>query len=176
MRTDDKRKLTTILNALKSTGPNAIYGLAVVALQENSGALTQISRQGRRSLSQYENVTQQLFTMRQLFTTVATGAPGFEPQNEGVETKLTEEPTESETVKTEPVETKLIGLGNAPLPISLPAQPARPAETEARQRFDRISYADSVKLVHYFAPLQRGKCNASDTLSKESHEIHFSIH
>ena len=46
--------------------------------------------------------------MRQLFPPVAPEAPDFERQNEGVETKLTEE-EESETVETEPLEAESVG-------------------------------------------------------------------
>ena len=92
MKTDDKRQQTSRLNAVTHAAyvsPSAIYALAVVALQEHGHALNQISRQGRRLLSQYEKLTQQLLAMRQLFPPVAPEAPDFEPQNERVETKLT---------------------------------------------------------------------------------------
>ncbi len=107
--------------------PSATYALAVLALQERGDALNQISRQGRRLLSQYEKLTQQLLNMRQLFPPVAPEAPDFEPQNEGVETNLTEdhqptnESTESETAETEPVETE---------PVEAKSVETNPVETK----------------------------------------------
>ena len=130
MRTDNKRKQTSRLNALKSTGPKSQEGKrrclrrqapaesslisiqmqrmsreiikefatvspsAIYALQEQGDALNQISRQGRRLLSQFEKLTQQLLTNRQLFPPVAPEPPNLnrhpdlEAQNEPVETKL----------------------------------------------------------------------------------------
>ena len=155
-----QRMSSEIIKEFATASPSAIYALAVVALQENGDALNQIGRQGRRLLSQYEKLTQQLLTMRQLFPPVAPQAPDFEPQNEYVKTKLTQE-AESETVETEPVEeepvgtdlveTKLIDsvtlhfpfpretrvnnphsvLYAALPPISRPTQPAPTTETEA---------------------------------------------
>ena len=116
-----QRMHTALSVEFESIGPNALYALAVVALQANGDALNQIARQGRRLLSQYEKLTQQLLTMRQLFPPVTPEPPNFQPQpdsephNEPVETKLTEHPdpldqsTENETVETQPVETKLTG-------------------------------------------------------------------
>jgi hypothetical protein len=86
-----------------TVSPSAIYALAVVALHEQGDALNQIGRLGRRLLTQYQKLTEQLLTMRQLFPPVAPDAPDFEPQNDGNET----EPVETEPVETEPVETKL---------------------------------------------------------------------
>ena len=118
------------------------YALAVVALQENGDALNQISRQGRRLLSQYEKLTQQLLTMRQLFPPVAPESPNLkqhsdlEVRNEPVETNLTEDqqpttqPTENESVETMPVETKLIDSVN----LQIPLQPAKiPASIDMEQ-------------------------------------------
>ena len=71
--------------------PRALYALAVAELQEHGDALNQIARQGRRLLTQYEKLMQQLLTMRQLFPPVATEPPNqqdLEPQNEPVEAKL----------------------------------------------------------------------------------------
>ena len=76
-------------------------------------------------LSQYEKLTQQLLSMRQLFPPVAPDSPSLQSQpdldtqEEPVETNLTEdqqlssqstesEPVETESVETKPVETKLI--------------------------------------------------------------------
>ena len=70
--------------------PSALHALAVVALQANDDALNQIARQGRRLLSQYEKLTRQLLTMRQLFPLVTPEPPSHQPQNEPVETNLTE--------------------------------------------------------------------------------------
>ncbi len=109
-----QRMSREILKDFATISPSATYALAVVALQEHGDALNQISRQGRRLLSQYEKLTQQLLNMRQLFPPVAPDAPYFEPQNKGVETNLTEdhqptnESTESETAETEPVEAKSV--------------------------------------------------------------------
>ena len=110
----------------ESVSSHSLYALAVAALQEHGDALNQIARQGRRLLAQYEKLTQQLLTMRQLFPPIAPKPPNYKPQldldvkNEPVETKLTEDqqtathPTENETVEiefveTKPVETKLTG-------------------------------------------------------------------
>ena len=105
----------------ESVSPSALYALAVVALQANGDALNQIARQGRRLLSQYEKLTQQLLTMRQLFPPVAPEPPNLqpqsdlEPQNECVETKLPEDlqtenqSTESEAIETQPVGTQPVG-------------------------------------------------------------------
>ena len=165
MRTDNKRKQTSRLNALKSAGPKLPEGKrrclrrqapaesslisiqmqrmsreiikefatvspsAIYALQEQGDALNQISRQGRRLLSQFEKLTQQLLTNRQLFPPVAPEPPNLNPhpdleaQNEPVETNLTEDqqtttqPTENETVETKPVETKLIDSVTLHLPF-----------------------------------------------------------
>ena len=68
-----------IIKEFATVSPSAIYALAVVALQENGDALNQISRQGRRLLSQYEKLTQQLLTMRQLFPPVAPEPPNLNP-------------------------------------------------------------------------------------------------
>ena len=106
-----QRMAREIIKEFATVSPSAMYALAVAALQEHGHALNQIGRQGRRLLSQYEKLTQQLLTMRQLFPPVAPEAPDFEPQNEGVETNLTEDQqtanqaTESETVESDPVET-----------------------------------------------------------------------
>ena len=104
--------------------PSATYALAVVAPQEHGDALNQNSRQGRRLLSQYEKLKQQLITMRQLCPPVAPVAPNFEPQNESAETKLIEEHqatrnqcTESESLETKPVETKLMDSVTLQLPF-----------------------------------------------------------
>ena len=65
--------------------------------------------------------------MRQLFPPDAPPAPDFEPQNEGVETNLTQEaesetveiePLEAESVATNPVETKLIDSVTLHLPFA----------------------------------------------------------
>ncbi len=113
----------------ESISPSALYALAVVALHEHGDALNQIARQGRRLMSQYEKLTQQLLTMRQLFPPIAPEPPNrqpqqdLEPQIEPVEAKLPEdqavpnESSENETVET-PVGTKLNGLASlhSPLP------------------------------------------------------------
>ncbi len=101
-----QRMSREIIKDFATASPSAIYALAGVA------------RQGRRLLSQYEKLTQQLLNMRQLFPPVAPEAPDLEPQNEGVETNLTEDQqptnqstnqsTESETVETEPLGTKSV--------------------------------------------------------------------
>ena len=115
-------------------------------------SLNQISRQGRRLLSQYEKLTQQLLTMRQLFPPVAPDPPNLQPQTdleaqkEPVETNLTEDQqptnqsTESESVETEPVETmpvetKLIDSVTLHFPlISQPAKPTPTTEIDAPAR------------------------------------------
>ena len=134
-----KRMEREIIRDFATVSPSAVYALAVVALQENGDALNQISRQGRRLLSQYEKLTQQLLNMRQLFPPVAPEAPDFQPhpdleaQNEPVETKLTEDQessnqsTGNETVQT-PVETKLIGSVALAPPSSLRNPRSQPAQ------------------------------------------------
>ncbi len=129
-----QRMSREILKDFATASPSAIYALAVVALQEHGDALNQISRQGRRLLSQYEKLTQQLLNMRQLFPPFAPeppnlqSQPDLDSQNEPVETNLTEDqqtetqPAENGMVETnllekQPVETKLTGSVNH---ISLP--------------------------------------------------------
>ncbi len=149
-------------NEVEFTSLNAhgAYAIAVASLQSQSDALSQIARQGRRLLSQYQQLRQEILTTRQLFPPVAPDPPNLQSQpdvdtpKEPVETDLTEEQqttiqsTESET---EPVEAKLIGsvtlrlplpretrvlnphstLYAALPPISQPAKPAPTTETEA---------------------------------------------
>ena len=141
-----KRMEREIIRDFATVSPSAVYALAVVALHENGDALNQISRQGRRLLSQYEKLTQQLLTMRQLFPPVAPESPNLKPhsdlevRNEPVETNLTEDqqpttqPTENESVETMPVETKLIDsvklqilLQPAKLPASIDMEQAKSA-------------------------------------------------
>ena len=71
-----QRMSREIIKEFNSVSPSA---LAVVALQENGDALNQISRQCRRLLSQYEKLTQQLLTMRQLFPPVTPEPPNLNP-------------------------------------------------------------------------------------------------
>ena len=142
-----KRMEREIIRDFATVSPSAVYALAVVALQENGDALNQISRQGRRLLSQYEKLTQQLLNMRQLFPPVAPEAPDLEPQNEGVETKLTEDdqspPNESIESETQPVEidsveTKLIDSVtlHLPFPRETPSsQPTQPLIRRATPHF-----------------------------------------
>ena len=119
----------------------------VVALHENGDALNQISRQGRRLLSQYEKLTQQLLTIRQLFPPVAPDSPSLQSQpdldtqEEPVETNLTEDQqpthqsTESERVEIERVGTKLIDSVTLHFPlISQPAKPTPTTEIDAPAR------------------------------------------
>ena len=116
MKIQMQRMLPEVTEKFDFISPSGLYALAVVELQEHGDALNQIARQGRRLLSQYEKLTQQLLTMRQLFPPVAPEPPNLqdlEPQNEPVEAKLPEDQrtenqsTENETVETQPVGTKL---------------------------------------------------------------------
>ncbi len=108
-------------NELEFTSLNAhgAYGPAVAGLLGHSDALNQIARQGRRLLSLYQQLRQEILTNRQLFPPSAPEPPNLqpqsnlEPQNIPVETKLPEDqapPNESmknESAQTKPVETKL---------------------------------------------------------------------
>ncbi len=157
-------------NEVEFTSLNAhgAYAIAVASLQSQSDALSQIARQGRRLLHQYQQLRQEILTTRQLFPPVAPDPPNLQSQpdmdsqKEPVESNLTEiqqtttQSTESDTVKTQPAETKtieakLIGsithrlqfpretrvlnphsnLYAALAPIARPAQPAPTTEIEA---------------------------------------------
>ena len=165
-----KRMEREIIRDFATVSPSAVYVLAVAALHENGDALNQISRQGRRLLSQYEKLTQQLLTMRQLFPPGAPdppdlqSQPDLDTQEEPVETNLTEDQqptnqsTESESVETEPVETmpvetKLIDSVTLHFPFScetrvhnpdsiLPiSRPAQPAPIEGTEALTRVHIA-----------------------------------
>ncbi len=113
-----QRMLPEVTEKFDYISPSGLYALAVVELQEHGDALNQIARQGRRLLTQYEKLTQQLLTMRRLFPPVAPEPPNQQdqkPQNEPVETKLPEDQqtenqsTENEAVETQPDETQPVG-------------------------------------------------------------------
>ena len=153
-----KRMEREIIRDFATVSPSAVYALAVAALHENGDALNQISRQGRRLLSQYEKLTQQLLSMRQLFPPVAPDSPSLQSQpdldtqEEPVETNLTEdqqlssqstesEPVETESVETKPVETKLID--SVTLHFPLISQPAKTTPTTAIEAPARVHSAAS---------------------------------
>ena len=106
---------------------------AVAGLLGHSDALNQIARQGRRLLSLYQQLRQEILTNRELFPPSTPEPPDLQPQpdlelqKKPVETKLTEdqEPsnqsTQNECVETMPVETNLTE--------SVAPQPAKPAQT-----------------------------------------------
>ncbi len=82
----------------ETVSAGGLYALAVTALHSHGNGLSQIIRQGRRLLRQYESLTQQLLSMRQLFPPVTPDPTGYhpppvpEPENEPVETKLPDAP------------------------------------------------------------------------------------
>ncbi len=147
-------------NELEFTSLNAhgAYGLAVAGLLGHGDALNQIARQGRRLLSLYQQLRQEILTNRQLFPPSAPEPPNLqpqsdlEPQNIPVETKLPEDQeaadqsTEYESAGTKLVETKLTlpretrvhnphSLLYAVLPpISLPSPPVPVTEIEAPEK------------------------------------------
>ncbi len=95
---------------------HALYALAVDALLSQGTALTQIARQGRRLLGQYEKLIQQLLNLRQMFPPTAPQPADLKPQPiqdpdsirteplTGQESENT--PAEIGLAKTKPVETK----------------------------------------------------------------------
>ncbi len=101
-------------NELEFTSLNAhgAYGLAVAGLQSHSDALSQIARQGRRLLSLYQQLRQEILTNRQLFPPSAPEPPDLHPQSDP-EPQM--EPIENTTMDDQelatenlPVEAKLI--------------------------------------------------------------------
>ena len=88
----------------ETVSAGGLYALAVTALHSHGNGLSQIARQGRRLVRQYEKLTQQLLSMRQLFPPATPDPTGYhpppaqeseplpepEPENEPVETKLTD--------------------------------------------------------------------------------------
>ncbi len=111
MKIQMQRMLPDVTEKFDFISPSGLYALAVVELQEHGDALNQIARQGRRLLTQYEKLTQQLLTMRQLFPPVIPEPPNQQdqkPQNEPVETKLPQHhQTENQSTENETVETQL---------------------------------------------------------------------
>ncbi len=110
-------------NEVEFTSLNAhgAYAIAVASLQSQGDALSQIARQGRRLLSQYQQLRQEILTTRELFPPVAPDPPNLQSQPDldtqkvPVETDLTEDqqPTnksnesESQPAENEPVGTNL---------------------------------------------------------------------
>ncbi len=121
MKIQMQRMLPVVSTQFDYISPSALYALAVAELQANGDALNQIARQGRRLLTQYEKLTQQLLNMRQLFPPVTPEPPNLqphpdlEPQNNPVEANLTEDQltenqsTENEAVEKPSVEIKPVG-------------------------------------------------------------------
>ena len=144
IRIQMQRMSPVISVEFESVSAHSLHALAVAALHEHGDALNQIARQDRRLLSQYQKLTQQLLTMRQLFPPTAPDSPDFKPQsdwnaqNDSVETKLTEDqlaptqPAENQTVQTELVETKLVETkltGSVHLPLSCVTRVNNPHST-----------------------------------------------
>ncbi len=101
-------------NELEFTSLNAhgAYGLAVAGLLGHSDAINQIARQGRRLLSLYQQLRQEILTNRQLFPPSAPEPPDLQPQSDP-ESQV--EPIENTTLDDQelatenlPVEAKLI--------------------------------------------------------------------
>ena len=98
-----------------SLNAHGAYAIAVAGLQSNSDALSQIARQGRRLLSQYQQLRQEILTTRQLFPPSAPGPVDLhpqsdpEPQMEPLEnTPHDGQNPETQAVDKIPVEAKLI--------------------------------------------------------------------
>ncbi len=103
-------------NELEFTSLNAhgAYGIAVAGLQSHSDALSQIARQGRRLLSLYQQLRQEILTNRELFPPTTPGPIDLHPQSDP---KPQMQPTENTTMDGQepgtqpvdkiPVETKL---------------------------------------------------------------------
>ncbi len=87
---------------------NGAYALSVAALHGHSDALSQIQRQGRRLLHQYNQLCRQLQELRQLLPPTAPDPVDLQPQPSEDSTP------QAETEEIEPVETKLTGHSPAP--------------------------------------------------------------
>ena len=94
------QRMAPALNVeFKSINSHGLYGLAVAALHSHGSGLSQLTRQSRRLLRQYENICKQLLSLRQLFPIVPGDSTGLRPppvpptENEPVETKLTDPET-----------------------------------------------------------------------------------
>ena len=108
------QRMSPVLEAeFETTNSHGLYALAVDALQGQGDALSQIARQGRRLLSQYEKLARQLLDMRRLF-------PPAPPQEnepvENIQVEDREEPApEPEPQPSEiPVETNLLQTASYP--------------------------------------------------------------
>ena len=108
-----------------SLNAHGAYGIAVAGLLGHSDALNQIARQGRRLLSQYQQLRQEILTNRKLFPPSAPQPPDqhpqsdAEPQMEPIENTTRDDrerddqerngqELETQAVESIPVETKLI--------------------------------------------------------------------
>ena len=95
-----------------SLNAHGAYGIAVAGLLGHSDAINQIARQGRRLLSLYQQLRQEILTNRQLFPPSAPGPPDLQPQSEPQEplenTHAECQESETKPVEKPPVETKLI--------------------------------------------------------------------
>ncbi len=131
----------------ESFSAEGFYALAATALHSHSKGLSQIIRQGRRLLRQYEKLTQQLLSMRQLFPPTAPDPTGYhpppvqesepvpqpEPENEPVETKLTDAPnTYPSLAKENRVHNPCSILYAALPPVAPPARAAKPAQMHTK--------------------------------------------
>ncbi len=93
------QRMVPALNVeFKSINSHGLYGLAVAALHSHGSGLSQITRQSRRLLRHYENLRQQLLSLRQLFPLVPGDSTDLRPprptRNEPVETKLNDPETQ----------------------------------------------------------------------------------
>ncbi len=93
------------VNELEFTSLNAhgAYGIAVAGLQSHSDALNQIARQGRRLLSQYQQLRQEILTNRELFPPITPGPVDLHPQSD---TKPQMEPVENTAMNGPEIETQ----------------------------------------------------------------------
>ena len=132
----------------ETVSAGGLYALAVTALHSHGNGLSQIIRQGRRLLRQYESLTQQLLSMRQLFPPATPEPDGYHPpafqesesvhepelQNEPVETKLTDAPTPYPALaKEDRVHNPCSILYAALPPVVLPARPAKLTQEKEKE-------------------------------------------
>ena len=125
IRIQIERMRPAIEAELESFSAGGLYALAVTALHSHGNGLSQIIRQGRRLVRQYESLTQQLLSMRQLFPPVTPDPTGYHQQ-----------PVQEPEQENEPVETKL---------IDAPAMPPALAQ-ENRVHNSRLSHCPPVAL------------------------------
>ena len=93
------QRMTCNEQEFTSLNAHGAYAIAVAGLQSHSDALNQIARQGRRLLSLYQQLRQEILTNRQLFPPSAPEPPdGL--KTKPVETNLTDdEQIANQTIK-----------------------------------------------------------------------------